>query len=67
MIYLRYDIALRAMIYASRMKGTEILYHICNANISYGIAVYHMTKSYIIDLSMISLRVGWIKDDVDYV
>ena len=28
------------MIYASRMKK-RILYHICNANISYGNAVYH--------------------------
>ncbi len=29
------------MIYASRMKE-RILYHICKANISYGIAVYHI-------------------------
>ena len=36
-IYLRYDIALRAMIYASRMKK-RILYHICGANISYGVS-----------------------------
>jgi len=29
------------MIYASRMKE-RILYHICRANISYGLAVYHI-------------------------
>ena len=35
-IYLRYDIHLRWMIYASHMKE-RILYHICRANISYGL------------------------------
>ena len=37
MIYLRYDIALRAMIYASRMEE-RILYHTCEASISYGVS-----------------------------
>ena len=46
-IYLRYDIALRAMIYASRMKE-RILYHACVASISYGLP-------YIISHSDISL------------
>ncbi len=32
------------MIYASRMKE-RILYHICNANISCGAAVYHIASA----------------------
>ena len=32
------------MIYASRMQE-RILYHICNANISYGKAVYHIAAA----------------------
>ena len=44
----------RAMIYASRMKE-RILYHICNANISYGFAVYHIAKG---DISL--------KDELHY-
>ena len=40
-IYLRYDIALRAMIYASRMKGTDIISYLRSKYII-RLAVYHI-------------------------
>ena len=43
------------MIYASRMME-RISSHICNANISYGFAVYHITR-YIIE-SPVSVETG---------
>ena len=40
-IYLWYDSHLRWMIYASHMEE-RILYHSCEASISYRIAIYHL-------------------------
>ena len=41
-IYLRYDIALSCDDICLRHMEERILYHTCEASISYGFAVYHI-------------------------